>query len=123
MSDFVGYARTNLFAVHDLSKFIEELATKPWEVSLLQHDTLAGFIWTGTGLPFEGIDLKELAKFLSSHVQEAVFIIVGGALRGTTPLLECTVIEPNGKIGRNTLADITKGRAVDLSDAPVVWKA
>jgi len=122
MSDFVGYARTNLFEVADLNKFREELAAKPWEVSLLSHETLAGFIWTGTGMPFEGVDLKELAKFLAGHIKEAVFIIVGGASRGTAPVLECTVIEPNGKMNRSTLADIIKGRSVDLSDAPVIWK-
>lgn len=122
MSDFVGYARTNLFEVADLAHFQKELAEGPWGVSILLHDTLAGFIWTGTATPFAGIDMKEFAKFLSGHIKEAVFIIVGGSTRGSEPILECTVIEPSGKISRNTLADIVKGRQINLSDAPVIWK-
>jgi len=123
MSDFAGYARTNLFKVKDLNAFREALGSPDLPLSLLQHEELAGFMWTGEGEPFDKVSIKALSKMLKDHILEPVFIIVGGSLRGRTPLLECTVIDPSGKVSRNTLDDIIKDRVINLDDAPVVWAA
>lgn len=122
MNDFAGYARTNLFKVKDLDSFQKALAELAWPISQLQHESLGGFIWTGAGKPFaENCDLRQLADLLSEHVQEAVFIVVAGAMRGEAPVVECTVIEPSGKIQKNNLSQIINNRTVDFSEAPVLW--
>lgn len=122
MSDFAGYARTNLFKVKDLESFRVELAGLDFPVSQLHHESLAGFLWSGDGDPFSGdFDMARLSKFLKKHIEEPVFIVVAGALRGSSPVLDCTVVDTSGKTSKSDLAKIVNGREVDFSDAPVIW--
>jgi len=123
LSDFIGYARTNLFEVKDLDSFWSAIDSVGLPIAPLQvSGNKTGFIWTGTERPFYDSDLKKLLPLLSDHLQEPLFIIVGGGIKGDVPLLECTLVDPSGKVKRNTLSDLTKGHNPDLSDAPVVWR-
>jgi hypothetical protein len=123
LSDFAGYARTNLFAVKDVEAFWADIVALNLPVSRLDGSDLVGVIWTGSGTPFTEDALKQLSQVLKAHASEPVFVIVAGSVRGEMPLLECTVIDPMAnKITRNTLQDITKGREVNLSPASVIWK-
>ena len=122
MSDFIGYARTNLFKVKDFDAYRSAVDKLKLPVSHLLHETLAGFIWSGNEEPFaEGFNMKKLASVLSEHIEESVFIVVAGATRGSEPVMTCITIEPSGRVYRNDLAQIINGRAVDFSDAPVLW--
>lgn len=122
MSDFIGYARTNLFKVRDLDAYRVALDKLKLPISHLLHETLAGFIWSGNDEPFaEGFNMKKLASTLAEHIEEPVFIVVAGGTRGSEPVMACTTIEPSGKINRHDLAQIVNGRDVDFSDAPVLW--
>jgi len=123
LSDFIGYARTNLFEVKDLDSFWSSIDSVGLPLAPLQvSGNKTGFIWTGTERPFSDSDLKKLLPLLSDHIQEPLFIIVGGGIKGDVPLLECTLVDPSGKVKRNTLSDLTKGHSPDLSDAPVIWR-
>jgi hypothetical protein len=122
MSDFAGYARTNLFKVKDFDAYRVALDKLKLPVSHLLHETHAGFIWSGNEEPFaEGFSMEKLASVLSEHIEEPVFIAVAGATRGSEPVMTCTTTEPSGKVQRHDLAQILNGRDVDFSDAPVLW--
>lgn len=124
MSDFIGYARTNLFKVESLDAFRADLDGLSLPLSHLQAEELAGFIWTGEGQPFSEQALKSLVPVLQAHALEPVFVIVSGGVKGEVPLMECTVVDPKSKkVTRNTLQDLFKGREVNLSPAPVLWAA
>ncbi|NBR24125.1 MAG: hypothetical protein EBU08_10215 [Micrococcales bacterium] len=123
MLDFAGYARSNLFKVKDLDKFRTELDAKKAPISLLYHESLAGFIWTGSEKPFASVNLKDFAKFLAEHSLETVYIITAGSLRGQEPIFECVAVSVDGKVTRNSLKDLIKGNSVNLEDAPVIFKA
>lgn len=122
MSDFAGYARTNLFKVRDVDACWADLSALGLPLSRLQSSESFGLLWAGSEGPFSQEALKHLIPVILTHADEPVFFIVAGAVRGDIPLLECTVVDPKSKkIKRNTLGDLTKGYELDLSDAPIMW--
>jgi len=123
LSDFSGYARTNLFKTRDVDEFWDDVLGLSLPISRLQDKDLVGLIWTGQGQPFSEEALKQLVPVVLTHAEEPVFFIIAGAIRGESPLLECTVVDPKSKkVTRNTLQDLTKGKEVNLSPAAVIWE-
>ena len=124
MSTFSGYARTNLFKVKDIDSFCKSLSSLSLPVSDLYHEELVGFIWTGDGQPFQGIELSKLAETLSPHLEEPIVIIIAGAERGNMPVFEAIHIETDGTLRVDTLKEVLGKRAdLNFDDAPVVWAA
>ena len=120
-SDFSGYARTNLFQVKDMADFRASLDSLQLPISHLDHSSLAGFIWTGDGIPFEGVDLSKMAARIIPHILEPVYITVAGAGRGEAPIMGCTKITLAGDIEGFGIAQFIGDEEVNFNDAPVLW--